>query len=264
MNEFDSTFSSVPDLDEVMQSGDTRQSLVSHMEKYNGCSDCATKCLKQMERLAELFNHSTLGVSHLIAAMTLVPCAFRAFQLRNIDVTTAFRTAMLSLIEMERVKPGDAVAEASSSELNHILILAGNIAKERDYQEVSVHDLLTALNSLPPDAPAADAIRGGSKQAQVQNLRAELEVFARSLTQNVTQQVQELMPPQQPPIDFQTRSDIADIKRDLQFLNSQISDIRSRAMADPTPEAVANSNVNPLPKADQPGWLQNVFGTTAR
>lgn len=265
MNEYRPNFTTGPviqdDADFANGGPDQGKSLVSHIEKYNGCSDCATRCLKQTERLADLFNHSTVGVPHLIAAMTLVPCASKAFQLRNIDITAAFRSAMMSLIEVERVKPGDPVAQTSSSELNHILILAGNIAKERDYQEVSVHDLLTALNSLPGDAPAAEPIRGGSRQVQTQNLRAELEVFAR----NLTQQVHDLMPPppQQQPVDFQVRSDVADIKRDLQFLNSQIADIRSRAMADRPPEAATSANENAAAR-EQPSWLQNVFGSGAR
>ncbi len=268
MSDFQSNFSAGPVIHDDVDAQEARQSLVSHIEKYNGCTDCASKCLKQTERLAELFNHGTVGVAHLIAAMTLVPCAFRAFQIRNIDITTAFRSAMLMLIAMERVKPGDAIAKTSSGELNHILIQAGNVAKERDYQEVSVHDLLTALDSLPANAPAAEAIRGGSKQAQIQNLHAELEVFAKNLTQNLTQtltqQVQELLPvSQQPVIDFQTRSDVADIKRDLQFLNSQLSDIRIRTVPERAPEPVANTNENAA-KVDQPTWLQNVFGTGMR
>ena len=83
MSDYQPNFSTGPVIHDDVEVTDARQSLVSHIEKYNGCSDCATKCLKQMERLAELFNHSTLGVAHLIAAMTLVPCAFRAFQLRT-------------------------------------------------------------------------------------------------------------------------------------------------------------------------------------
>jgi hypothetical protein len=88
-----------------------RNSLVAHIERHGRCTKAASDCLEKMTGLAREFNHRTVGVAHLIIAMTLVPGAARQFRLRHIDVEHAFRQAMLALIDMQRVAPGEAVAE---------------------------------------------------------------------------------------------------------------------------------------------------------
>jgi hypothetical protein len=128
-----------------------------------------------------------------------------------------------------------------------MLKLAGEFAENRDFQDISVNDLLNALNSLPPDAPAARHIRGGSASDPLPALRAELEAWAA----RIEDRIRSAIPPQQPVIDFQTRQDIAEIKGHLQTLAMQV---RS-AVQDPLQEPVAGANVNdPRPPEDEKSW----------
>lgn len=247
------------------------QVLISQMDKYDRCSKAAAECMEKMKSIARLFNHGTIGVAHLVVAMTLIPNAVRAFQRRKVDADTAFRSAMLTIVEMPRAVPGDPVAVTWSDELVNVLLLAGEIAESRDNdnQSVSVDDMLTALSSLPEDAPAAQSIRGGNIAAPPIDIRAELELFAAS----VGQKIREMMPPAPATVvDFQfsrevselrnylqTRDQARDQSRDSAFdrLFAQLVEIRSQLAIPKSPEAdkQANENVVPPRQSSDKRWF---------
>ncbi|HWV55624.1 Clp protease N-terminal domain-containing protein [Pseudorhodoplanes sp.] len=127
--------------------------------KISGCTKSASDCLHKTTKLAREFNHGTVSAAHLILAMTLIPNASRQFELRKMDIDRAFRAAMLALMDVERGSSGGALPSLSE-EFNAIVTLAQDLARNRDNQEVSVDDLLTALDRLPADSSAAQLIRG--------------------------------------------------------------------------------------------------------
>jgi hypothetical protein len=273
MSDYQPNFSTGPVIDasctEASEFVQEKQLLVSQINKYGGCTEAAAACLDKMSGLAKQFNHRTVGVPHLIIAMTLVPNAIRAFQARDISADIAFRSAMLSLIDMQRVEPGKPLAETSSDELLGVLKRARDIAKNRDDQPVSVHDLLTALDGLPPDSPAAEPIRGGGKNGYVHAMKAELQ----NIVTSFAMQIREVMPQIQPQVfDLQISREFADLRGYLQsrdgalerLLVSQIGELRNSMPPERAPEPAAGANENAARDGAQPGWLQNVFGSGAR
>ena len=130
MSDYQPNFSTGPVIDasctEASEFVQEKQLLVSQINKYGGCTEAAAAFLDKMSGLAKQFNHRTVGVPHLIIAMTLVPNAIRAFQARDISADIAFRSAMLSLIDMQRVEPGKPLAETSSDELLGVLNVEGD------------------------------------------------------------------------------------------------------------------------------------------
>ncbi len=243
------------------------RSLVAQSDRHGRCTKAASDCLEKMTGLAREFNHRTVGVAHLIIAMTLVPSAARQFRLRHIDVEHAFRQAMLALIDMQRVAPGEAIAELSSDELLAVLKLADEIAKNRDNQPVSVDDLLTALNNLPPNTPAAQPLRGTAEPPL--DLKSELETFVSNVGQTIREMIHQTPAPV---VDPQLGRDIADLRALIQqrdaamerLILSQFSELRIRfaeeRQATPAPAGDAVTHVPT--EADQPGWLRNVFGSS--
>jgi hypothetical protein len=133
---------------------------VPQPEKISGCTKSASDCLHKTTKLAREFNHGTVSAAHLILAMTLIPNASRQFEIRKLDIDRAFRAAMLALMEIERGSPSNGALPALSEEFNVIVTLAQELARNRDNQEVSVDDLLTALDRLPADSSAAQLVRG--------------------------------------------------------------------------------------------------------
>lgn len=131
--------------------------------KISGCTKSASDCLHKTTKLAREFNHGTVSAAHLILAMTLIPNASRQFELRKMDIDRAFRAAMLALMEIERGSPSNGAMPCLSEEFNVIVTLAQELARNRDNQEVSVDDLLTALDRLPEDSSAAQLVRGERK-----------------------------------------------------------------------------------------------------
>jgi hypothetical protein len=131
--------------------------------KIEGCTKSASDCLHKTTKLAREFNHGTVSAAHLILAMTLIPNASRQFELRKMDIDRAFRAAMQALMEIERGSPSKSGLPGLSEEFNVIVTLAQELAQNRDNQEVSVDDLLTALDRLPEDSSAAQLIRGERK-----------------------------------------------------------------------------------------------------
>lgn len=249
--------------------GQEGQVLIAQMDKYDRCSKAAAECMEKMKAIARLFNHGTIGVAHLVVAMTLIPNAVRAFQLRKVDADTAFRTAMLTVIDMPRGVPGDAVAVTWSDELVNVLLLAGEIAESRDNdnRSVSVDDLLTALNSLPEDAPAARSIRGVASAEPLIDVRAELEQFA----SNVGQKIREMLPPVHAPVvDFQFTREVAELRSYIQSrdqlrdaaldrIATQIAEIRTQ-LALPRQEGDAGANENQArTPADNRRWFGSLL-----
>jgi len=131
--------------------------------KISGCTKSASDCLHKTTKLAREFNHGTVSAAHLILAMTLIPNASRQFELRKMDIDRAFRAAMHALMEIERGSPSSGSRPSLSEEFNVIVTLAQELARNRDNQEVSVDDLLTALDRLPEESSAAQLIRGERK-----------------------------------------------------------------------------------------------------
>lgn len=135
--------------------------------KISGCTRSASDCLHKTTKLAREFNHGTVSAAHLILAMTLIPNASRQFELRKMDIDRAFRAAMHALMDIERSSPSNGARPSLSEEFNVIVTLAQELARNRDNQEVSVDDLLTALDRLPPDSSAAQLVRGDRKNGSV-------------------------------------------------------------------------------------------------
>lgn len=131
--------------------------------KISGCTKSASDCLHKTTKLAREFNHGTVSAAHLILAMTLIPNASRQFELRKMDIDRAFRAAMHALMEIERGSPSNGAPPGLSEEFNVIVTLAQELARNRDNQEVSVDDLLTALDRLPAESSAAQLVRGERK-----------------------------------------------------------------------------------------------------
>lgn len=173
----------------VRKAPETAPLPMAQPDKISGCTKSASDCLHKTTKLAREFNHGTVSAAHLILAMTLIPNASRQFEIRKLDIDRAFRSAMLALMEIERGSPANGALPALSEEFNVIVTLAQEFARNRDNQEVSVDDLLTALDRLPADSSAAQLVRGDRRSGvgAVDMLRA-----VDQLSLSVNQQFQEV------------------------------------------------------------------------
>jgi hypothetical protein len=161
-------------------------------KKIQGCSKSASECLQKTKQLAHEFNHGTYCAAHLVLAMTLVPNATRQFDLRKVDIDKAFRASMHALIEMERGSPNHRTVPRPSEELSMIVSLAEEVAKNRDNQEVSVDDLLTAVDRMPPETSAAQLLRGERKGIPDTMIRQSLLDLADSVSTQLRALEQEI------------------------------------------------------------------------
>ena len=246
-------------------------------KKLNGFSKSASECLCKTHRLALELNHGTVSAAHLILAMTLIPNATAQFELRKVDINKAFQAAMMALTEMERGSPGRVGARSSSEELNKIINLALEFARNRDNQEVSVDDLLTALDKLPPEASAAELIRGGRKLDPAYDVREPLQRLSDEVGQQfqtVLQNVQDVaqmlrfssvettlsreladikssLQSQYSDLQTSIASELAAIKEQLQLLKAPAHDHESNGQGAPTPDNDRNL---------EPKWLGGIFG----
>ena len=157
--------------------------------KISGCTKSASDCLHKTTKIAREFNHGTVSAAHLILAMTLIPNASRQFELRKMDIDRAFRAAMHALIDIERGSPSGGALPSLSEEFNAIVTLAQDLARNRDNQEVSVDDLLTALDRLPADSSAAQLVRGERKNGAAS---LDTERALDQLSLSINQQFQDL------------------------------------------------------------------------
>lgn len=245
-------------------------------KKLNGFSKSASECLCKTHRLALELNHGTVSAAHLILAMTLIPNATAQFELRKVDINKAFQAAMIALTEMERGSPGRVGARSSSEELNKIINLALEFARTRDNQEVSVDDLLTALDKLPSESSASELIRGGRKIEPAYDVREPLERFAADVGQqfqNVNQNIQDVaqmlrfssveatLSRELAEIRMSLQSQYADLQRSIA---SELADIKGQIQSLKTPAPVVEINeVVPVPDNDrnlEPKWLGGIFG----
>jgi hypothetical protein len=216
--------------------------------KISGCTKSASDCLHKTTKLAREFNHGTVSAAHLILAMTLIPNASRQFELRKMDIDRAFRAAMLALMDIERGSPSNGALPGLSEEFNVIVTLAQELARNRDNQEVSVDDLLTALDRLPADSSAAQLVRGERKNGlgtiDVSEALANLSLAIDQQLQGIRQSVEILR------LDM-PREDIDRMKRYLEQRDGVIEQlIRNGFAADEKRQAPPATDV--LDDASQP------------
>lgn len=235
--------------------------------KIGGCTKSASDCLHKTTKLAREFNHGTVSAAHLILAMTLIPNASRQFELRKMDIDRAFRAAMQALMDIERGSPSKGGLPGLSEEFNVIVTLAQELAQNRDNQEVSVDDLLTALDRLPEDSSAAQLIRGERKNGTgAQDIQRALDQMSAVINQqfhDIRQQIDTLRfnPPDE---------DVARLKAYLQqrdgileqLIGRGFSDVIGRLAAATTDSAVASAQPSEA-RADSPAdetlW-DRIFG----
>jgi hypothetical protein len=173
----------------VRQGVETPLPVAQTEAKISGCTKSASDCLHKTTKLAREFNHGTVSAAHLILAMTLIPNASRQFELRKMDIDRAFRAAMHALMEIERGSPSSGALPSLSEEFNVIVTLAQELARNRDNQEVSVDDLLTALDRLPAESSAAQLVRGERKNG---GSTIDVERALDQLSLGIDQQFQEV------------------------------------------------------------------------
>lgn len=183
-------------------------------EKIQGCSRSASDCLHKTKQLAHEFNHGTYCAAHLVLAMTLIPNATRQFELRKVDIDKAFRAAMCALMDMERGSPSHRNLPRPSEELSVIVKLAEDIAKNRDNQEVSVDDLLTAVDRMPAETSAAKLLRGERKNGQDLALRDSIEEFAAAIGRQLQELTQTV---RMPPFESALLREFSDLRSYLQM-----------------------------------------------
>ena len=241
--------------------------------KFDGYSKSASDCICKTHRLALELNHGTVCAAHLILAMTLIPNASKQFELRKVDINKAFRAAMTALIEMERGAANGHAARSSSEELNNIINLAREFASNRDNQEVSVDDLLTALDRLPPESSAAQLIRGGHRNGLGYELRELLEQVATALGQQIHDLTRII---QFSTLEATVNREVGEIRSQLQardaalerYLMSEFDELKSRlqSIQARAPQAGLDPDPVDLPPANggrgssEPGWLGGIFG----
>ncbi|MFZ5693310.1 MAG: Clp protease N-terminal domain-containing protein [Pseudomonadota bacterium] len=215
--------------------------------KISGCTKSASDCLHKTTKLAREFNHGTVSAAHLILAMTLIPNASRQFELRKMDIDRAFRAAMHALMDIERGTPSNGALPGLSEEFNVIVTLAQELARNRDNQEVSVDDLLTALDRLPEDSSAAQLVRGerknGGGTGDMNAAFAQLSFAMDQQFQGIRQAIEMLR------IDMQ-RDDIERMKRYLEQRDGVIERLirEGFAQAEKKPAAPAPESLNDGPQ----------------
>lgn len=235
--------------------------------KISGCTKSASDCLHKTTKLAREFNHGTVSAAHLILAMTLIPNASRQFELRKMDIDRAFRAAMQALMEIERGSPAKSGLPGLSEEFNVIVTLAQELAQNRDNQEVSVDDLLTALDRLPPDSAAAQLIRGERKNGAS---ALDTQVALDRLSVSIDQQFQEVRR-QIDALRFERPDDdVSRLKTYLQqrdgaleqLIGNGFSDL-ARRLTVTTPdagEAAPQPAATPPDRADEETLWDRIFG----
>lgn len=197
--------------------------------KIGGCTKSASDCLHKTTKLAREFNHGTVSAAHLILAMTLIPNASRQFELRKMDIDRAFRAAMQALMEIERGSPSKSGLPGLSEEFKVIVTLAQELAQNRDNQEVSVDDLLTALDRLPEDSSAAQLIRGerknGPSTLDIRPALDQMSVAINQQFQDIRHQIDALRfsPPDE---------DVSRLKTYLQQRDGVLEQLIGRGFAD--------------------------------
>lgn len=250
----------------------TKSLLISELgKKLNGCSKSASDCLHKTTRLAREFNHGTMGAPHLILAMTLIPNASRQFELRKVDIDKAFRAAMAAIMEMERGSAGNGALPGLSEEFRVIVTLAQELAKNRDNQEVSVDDLLTALDRLPAESAAAQLIRGEQSNGPSHEVKEALGDFGSRIDQlNDTVRQMQLSSGAS-----DVGKEISDMKDDLrrrdgylQQLISDVEEVKKRLEAPQLPEPETDQTEPRKPqidpaRRDDASIFGRIFGTAA-
>jgi len=212
--------------------------------KIHGCTKSASECLHKTTKLAREFNHGTVSAAHLILAMTLIPNASRQFELRKMDIDRAFRAAMNALMDIERGSPSTGALPVLSEEFNVIVTLAQELARNRDNQEVSVDDLLTALDRLPVDSSAAQLVRGEKRSAQP---APDMQSAFDALTGTINQQYQELRHViDMLRLDLQN-DDVARLKEYLQQRDGSIEQIVRKGFAE-----LGQKLTSPVPDIAEP------------
>lgn len=189
-------------------------------KKIQGCSKSASECLQKTKQLAHEFNHGTYCAAHLVLAMTLVPNATRQFDLRKVDIDKAFRAAMYALIDMERGSPNHRSVPRPSEELSMIVSLAEEVARNRDNQEVSVDDLLTAVDRMPAETSAAQLLRGERKGVPDLMIRESLQGVAESVGMQMRNLEQEMRNLEQ---EVRSTSAVSSLRYDLTELKSEMT-----------------------------------------
>jgi hypothetical protein len=257
-----------------LRSFDSVQPVVVPEKKIQGCSKSASDCLQKTKQLAHEFNHGTYCTAHLVLAMTLIPNATRQFELRKVDIEKAFRAAMSALVEMERGSPNHRSVPRPSEELSVIVALAEEIAQNRDNQEVSVDDLLTAVDRMPPETSAAQLIRGERRNAQHQSLHNALEQFAANIGAQIRDLAESIRLSSQEQ-DLSAGRRIDELRNDLQMregnlertLAAQFADLRTQLTPPPPPppqpaEPAPVTTVPPEPESDKssPGIWGTILG----
>jgi hypothetical protein len=221
--------------------------------KISGCTKSASDCLHKTTKLAREFNHGTVSAAHLILAMTLIPNASRQFELRKMDIDRAFRAAMQALMEIERGNPSKGGPPGISEEFNVIVTLAQELAQNRDNQEVSVDDLLTALDRLPPDSAAAQLIRGERKLgSSAPDTQQTLDRLSLSIDQQF-QEVRRLIDS----LRFERHDeDMSRLKTYLQQRDGALEFLIGNGFSDIAGRLAAAPSSNPSEPVPQPGVTQ--------
>lgn len=224
MNEFQSPYIEgqviAADDEPSLHGFESTQPLSVPAKKIQGCSKSASDCLQKTKQIAHEFNHGTYCAAHLVLAMTLVPNATRQFDLRKVDIDHAFRAAMYALIEMERGSPNHRTVPRPSEELSMIVSLAEEVARNRDNQEVSVDDLLTAVDRMPPETSAAQLLRGERKGVPDPLIRQSLLQLSDTLNTHLREIEAQMRNLEQ---ELRSTSAVASLRYDLNDLKSEMS-----------------------------------------
>jgi hypothetical protein len=170
-------------------------------------------------------------------------------------------------MDIERGSPSGGALPGLSEEFNVIVTLAQELARNRDNQEVSVDDLLTALDRLPADSSAAQLIRGerknGASALDPERALIELSLAIDQQFQEVRRQVEMLR------LDL-PGDDFGRLKRYLeerdgaleQLIRSGFADVVSR-LAPTVPEAtepLPQPGATPPRGPDEDSLWERIFG----
>ena len=254
MNEFQSPYIegqvlSPEDAAPSLHGFESAQPLPVPSQKIQGCSKSASDCLHKTKQIAHEFNHGTYCAAHLVLAMTLIPNATRQFELRKDDIDKAFRTAMQALIEMERGSPGHRSVPRPSEELSMIVALAEEVAKNRDNQEVSVDDLLTAVDRMPAETSATRLLRGDQKADSDPQIRQAVDRLSDNIGAQFRNLEQEVRSPSFVPTFRYELSELkGEIARQFGEIERKLGEMTERLTQRPQ-EVASAPTPNPEPPA---------------